>query len=175
VKKLLILAIVAVLVTTGGAFASAQQTTTATITVTSIGEDFATVTENLTVSVPTVFGDYSGTWSTGSLFSIYPSSSFTGDLTIRVYITNAAALEREYEHINMKLEFWDSDNVTADEQGIVQVLTLQNSEVLFTWENGTGNGPYKVVLSGGSFRLFPYKSYSDGSYQPQLWMEIIQR
>ncbi len=174
-KKLLIIAIIAALVTTGGTFAFAQQTSTTTITATSIGEDFATVTENLTVTVPTVFGDYSGTWSTGSLFTVDPSTSFTGDLLIRVYLTNTGALARQYEHINMKLEFWDSDNTTADEQGEVQVLTLQNSEAFFTWENGTGNGPYNVVLNGGSFRLFPYKSLSDSSYQPQLWMEIRQR
>jgi len=75
----------------------------------------------------------------------------------------------------MSLEYWDSANTTADEQGIIQVLNLQNSSVLFTWDYGTGTGPYKVELTGGGYRLHPWKSLTGGSVQPQLWLEITQR
>jgi hypothetical protein len=174
-KKLLVIAIVAVLVVTGGVFASTYTTATATIGVTAIESDFAVATENLTVGAPTVFGNYAGTWSSGTLFSVTPHGSYTGDLIIRVYLVNSGELSRQYEHLNMELQFWDSDNTTADEQGEVQVLTLQNSDVIFSWENGTGNSPYKVELTGGSYRLHPWKSMTGGSVQPQLWLEITQR
>jgi len=174
-KKLLVIAIAAVLVVTGGVFASTYTTATATIGVTAIESDFAVATENLTVGAPTVFGNYAGTWSSGTLFSVTPHGSYTGDLIIRVYLVNSGELSRQYEHLNMELQFWDSDNTTADEQGEVQVLTMQNSDVIFSWENGTGNSPYKVELTGGSYRLHPWKSMTGGSVQPQLWLEITQR
>ena len=175
-KKLLIIAIVAVLAVSGGTFAATYTTATATIGVTAVESDFATVTaENLTALAPTVFGDYTGTWSAGTLFTITPDSSYTGDLVIEAYLVNTGELSRCYEHLNMALEFWDSTDNVSDEQGVTQVLNLQNPEVTFTWANGTGTSPYKVQLLGGGFRLHPWKSMSGGSVQPQLWLEIIQR
>jgi len=175
-KKLLIIALVAILVVTGGTFASTYTTATATIGVTAIQSDFATVTsENLTALAPTVFGDYSGTWSSGTLFTVTPDSNYTGDLVIKAYLVNTGELSRYYEHLNMAIEFWDSANTTVDEQQITQVLNLENSEVLFTWANDTGTSPYKVRLTGGGYRLHPWKSLSGASVQPQLWLEIVQR
>ena len=175
-KKLLIIAIVAVLVVTGGTFASTYTTATATIGVTAIESDFATVTaENLTALAPTVFGDFNGTWSSGTLFTVTPDTNYTGDLVIKAYIVNTGELIRYYEHLNMAIQFTDNASAVADEQGITQVLNLQNSEVLFTWANATGTSPYKVELTGGGYRLHPWKSMSGGSVQPQLWLEIIQR
>jgi len=174
-KKLLIIAIVAVLLVTSGVFAATYTTATATIGVTAIESDFATVTANLTAVAPTVFGDFNGTWSSGHLFTVTPDPSYTGDLIIRAYLVNTGELSRYYEHLNMALQFWSSDNSTADEQGITQVLNLQNSEALFTWANGTGSSPYQVELLGGGYRLHPWKTLTGGSVQPQLWLEIIQR
>jgi hypothetical protein len=175
-KKLIIIAIVVVLAVTGGTFASTYTTATATIGVTAIESDFAAVTaEDLSALAPTVFGDYTGTWSSGTLFTVTPDSSYTGDLVIKAYLVNTGELGRYYEHLNMAIQFWSSDNTTADEQGISQVLTLDNSEALFTWTNGTGTSPYKVELLGGGYRLHPWKSMSGGSVQPQLWLEITQR
>jgi len=176
VKKLLIIALVAVLAVTGGMFAATYTTATSTIGVTVIQSDFATVTaENVTALAPTVFGNYVGTWSSGTLFTVTPDTNYTGDLVIRAYLVNTGALSRYYEHLNMTLQYWSSANTTADEQGISQVLTLDNSEATFTWANGTGTGPYKVQLLGGGYRLHPWKSMSGGSVQPQLWLEITQR
>lgn len=174
-KKLLIIGLVAVLMVTGGVFAATYTTATATIGVTAVESDFAAAAANLTVLAPTVFGKYAGTWPSGTLFTVTPDASYTGDLVIRAYLVNAGALLRYYEHVNMSVEFWDSTNTTADSQGIVQVLNLQNSEVLFEWENDTGTGPYKVELTGGSYRVHPWRSMTGGSVQPQLWLEIKQR
>ena len=175
-KKLLIIAVAVVLAVTGGVFATTYTSATATIGVTAVQSDFAAVTAaNVTALAPTVFGNYAGTWASGTLFTVTPDSSYTGDLVIKAYLVNTGALSRYYEHLNMELRFWSSTNVTADEQGISQVITLDNSEATFTWANGTGTGPYKVQLLGGGYRLHPWKSMSGGSVQPQLWLEITQR
>jgi len=174
-KKLIIIALVAILVVTGATFASTYTTATATIGVTAVESDFATVTANLTAITPTVYGDYTSTWSSGHLFTVVPDPSYTGDLVIRAYLVNTGELSRSYEHLNMALQFLSSDNTTADEQGVTQVLTLDNSEVTFNWANGTGSSPYQVELIGGGYRLHSWKSLSGSSVQPQLWLEIIQR
>ncbi len=173
-KKIIVIALLAALLVTSGVFAYAFTTATATIGVSTPTSDFATVTAG-SVTAPTVFGKFTGTWPTDDLYTITPDASYTGDLVITVYLTNAGELIRYYQHLNMKLEFMDSANATADEQGEVQVINMQNSQVLFTWANGTGTGPYTVKITGGSFRIHPFKSLTGGSYQPQLWAEITQR
>lgn len=175
VKKLLIIALVVVLAVTGGMFAATFTTATATIGVTAIESDFAAVTANVTVLAPTVFGKYTGTWPSGTLFTVTPHAEYTGDLVIRAYLVNTGQLIRYYEHLNMTLQFTDNTSAIADEQGIVQVLNLQNSAVLFTWANATGGSPYQVELTGGGYRLHPWKTLTGGSVQPQLWLEITQR
>ncbi len=174
-KKFFIIAIGVVLAATGGVFASTYTTATATIGVTAVESDFATVTANLTAAAPTVFGNSGGTWSAGTLFTVSPDPNYTGDLVIKAYLVNTGALSRYYEHLNMELQFLDSTNATADEQGISQVITLDNAQATFTWANGTGSAPYRVQLLGGGYRLHPWKSMSGGSVQPQLWLEIVQR
>ncbi len=173
-KKIIVIALLAALLVTSGVFAYAFTTATATIGVSTPTSDFATVTAG-SVTAPTVFGKFTGTWPTDDLYTITPDASYTGDLVITVYLTNAGELIRYYQHLNMKLELVDSLNATADEQGEVQVINMQNSQVLFTWANGTGTGPYTVKITGGSFRIHPFKSLTGGSYQPQLWAEITQR
>lgn len=173
-KRILILSLIALLVVTGGIFAYTFTTATATIGVSAPTSDFAGVTAG-NVTAPTVFGKFTGTWPTSDIYTITPDTNYTGDLVLTVYLVNAGELIRYYQHCNMKLEFLDSANSTSDEQAEAQVLNLQNSQALFTWANGTGTSPYKVRISGGSFRLHPFKTLTGGSYQPQIWCEITQR
>ncbi len=173
-KRMLLVALLVVLVVTGGVFAYTFTTATATIGVTAPTSDFASINAS-SVTAPTVFGKFTGTWPSDTLYTITPESGYTGDLVITVYLTNAGELIRYYQHLNMKLEFQDSTNSTADEQGEAQVLNLQNSQALFTWASGNGTGPYKVAITGGSFRIHPFKSLTGGSYQPQIWAEVTQR
>ncbi len=173
-RKFLIISLIAALVVTGGLFAFTFTTATATIGVVAPTSDFATVTAD-NITAPTVFGKFAGTWPSSTMFTITPDSNYTGDLVIRVYLVNAGQLVRYYQHVNMSLQFTDNTSATADEQGTIQVLNLQNAEVLFTWANGTGTGPFSVDLVGGSYRLHPFKTLTGGSYQPQVWLEITQR
>jgi hypothetical protein len=174
VKKFLIIAIIAVLVVTGGVFAFTFTTATTTIGVNAAESDFAAVTTG-NITAPTVFGNFTGTWPTGTLFNVAPDAAYTGDLVIRVDLVNAGQLIRQYNHMNMSLTLVDNNGAIVDEQGTIQVLNLQNGSVLFTWANGTGTGPYKVMLSGGSYKLHTWKSLTGGSVQPQLFCEVTQR
>lgn len=173
-KRFLLIALVAVLVATGGVFAFTFTTATATIGVSAPTSDFAAITAG-NVTAPTVFGKFTGTWPTGDIYTITPDANYTGDLVVTVFLVNAGELIRYYHHLNMELEFQDSANSTADEQGEAQVLNLQNSQVQFTWAYSPTGSPYSVKLTGGSFRLHPFKTLTGGSYQPQIWAEITQR
>jgi len=176
-KKILVMGLVVALLATGGVFAYTWTTATATIGATSVESDFATITAGANFTAPTVFGKFTGTWPTGTLFTVDPAEGYTGDLVIKVYLVNTGELIRYYHHLNMALNLMDSaaTPVIVDEQGEIQVLNLQNAEVQFYWAHGTGTTPLKVELTGGSFRLHHWKTLAGGSVQPQIWCEVTQR
>ena len=173
-KKILLIAIIALMAIASGTFAYTFTTATASISVNATASDFATVTAG-NVTAPDVFGRFTSIWLPGTLFTVTPDPNYTGDLVVKVFIVNAGALTRYYQHSNMTIQFLDSDNNTADEQGIIQLLNLENAEIEFTWINNTGPPPYKIELTGGSYRLHSWRSMPGGSVQPQIWCEVIQR
>jgi len=177
-KRFLLIALVAVLVATGGLFAYTFTTATATIGVTAIESDFANVSVNTSYIPPTVFGRYTGTWPTGTLFNVAPytgTANYTGDLVVKVYLVNAGQLIRYYHHLNMQFDFQDNAGNTAHVQAENLTLTLQNAEVLFDHQYQEGGGPYRVEVTGGSYRLHPWRTITEGSVQPQLYCEVTQR
>ncbi len=174
-KRILIIALVALLVITGGMFAYTFTTATATIGVGAPASDFANITANSSFTAPTVFGKFTGTWPTGKLFTITPASGYTGDLVVTVYLVNSGELIRQYQHLNMAVTYTDNTGTMADEQSETQVLSLQNAQVLFTWTSGNGTSPFSVDVTGGGYRLHPFKTLTGGSYQPQVWCEVTQR
>ena len=175
-RLILIIALVVLTAVTSSSFAATHTIASTSIGVTALTSDFAAVTaENLTELAPTVFGKHTNTWSSGTLFTVTPDDSYSGDLVVEVYLVNTGELIRYYEHLNMSIQFIDTNSVVADEQGETKVLNLQNSEIIFTWANGTGTSPYRVQLTGGGYRLHPWKSITGGSISPQLWVDIKQR
>jgi len=175
VKKFLLIGLIALLAVTGGMFAYTFTTATATIGVTAPTSDFANITANSSITAPTVFGKFTGTWPTSKLFTVTPDASYTGDLVISVYLVNSGELIRQYHHLNMALRYTDNTGAMADEQSETQVLSLQNAQVLFTWTSGNGTSPFSVDIVGGGFRMHPFKTLTGGSYQPQVWCEVTQR
>ena len=175
VKKILLIALVSLVVVTGGMFAYTFTTATATIGVSAPTSDFANITANTSITAPTVFGKFTGTWPSAPLFTITPDPNYQGDLVITVSLINTGELVRQYHHLNMELQFKDSTGALADEGSRTEVLNLQNAQVLFTWTSGNGTSPYTVDLVGGGYRLHPFKSLTGGSYQPHLWCEVTQR
>lgn len=176
-KKFLIIALVAVMAITGSVFAYTFTTATVTIGVTAIQSDFANVTANLSAwTAPKAFGRYTGDWNPPlTLFEVSPHGEYTGDLVVHVYLANTGDLIQRYHHVNMALEFRDNTDTIMDDQQEIQVLTLSNADVLFEWSSGNGTPPYYVKLTGGGYRLHPWKAGAGGGVQPQVWCEVTQR
>ncbi len=174
-KRILVISVIALLVVTGGMFAYTFTTATATIGVVPQASDFANVTANTTTPPNYVFGSFTGTWPQQTLFTIEPHDEYTGDLVITVSMVNTGELIRQYRHLNMVLQYYDKNGDIAGTQGEIQVLNLQNAEVLFDWQSINGTAPFSVNITGGGFRLHPFRNMTDGSYQPMIWCEVTQR
>lgn len=182
---LLIGALLLALAATGGIFAYTWTTASVTITGATADTEFAAVDANATPPSfgTNVFGKFWGNMpNTGNLFDITPNTNYSGDLLVKVYLTNAASLSKVFQHLNMKLELHDSiaANLNAATTGhTYQLLTLDNGVVTFDLQNGVGAGaPYYVYLAGGSFKSNPRSplDWSAGySVAPALYLEVTQR
>ncbi len=183
-KMVMIAAIMAALTATAGVFAFTW--TTAGVTIGgSADSEYATVAPDGSPPsfATSVFGKYRGDISSGNLFTITPDANYTGDLVVKVYLTNADELTGAYQHLNMKLELWDSAMVpvniyAADTGHTFQMLTLDNGVATFDLEYDAGTSPYEVQLSGGGYVTNP-RSPNDwnAGYEvnPLLYCEVTQR
>ena len=134
-KVFLLAALGLVLVLSSGAFAYTYTTAVGTIgvgdpsadvatsNVSSSQPDWSSITDNL--SENTTCGEV----PTGDLFDITPSPTYSGDVLVDVYLTNAANLTRAYKYLNMKLYLEGSEE--AGETPNYQVLSLQNGRASF--------------------------------------------
>ncbi|GAG88755.1 unnamed protein product, partial [marine sediment metagenome] len=77
----------------------------------------------------------SGSVPTDDLFDITPHTDFSGDLAVRVYLTNTGALAKAYQSLNMNLYLESS--VEAGETPNYRVLTLENGWVTFNLKDFT--------------------------------------
>ena len=172
---------------TGSTFAYAYTTASISLgTIWPVGADFANVTagsefdwwhssDNLTDGL---LGRMSGAMDdTGNtLFTIYPSGNYTGDLEIKVYLANAGHMRKAFKHFNMMLECsaseeYKSDNVTFG------LLTLENAEVLWHLDNPSGTSA-NVTLIGGSWHTIAEHplAWPGGHHQyPMLYCEVQPR
>ncbi len=181
---LMVGALMLALVVSGGVFAYTWTTAGATITATA-DSDYATVEPagSLPSFGTNIFGKYRGTIPSGDLFTITPDGDYTGDLVVKVYLTNADALTSAYQNLNMKLELWDSAatpvNIYASETGhTFQLLSLDNGVATFDLEYNDGTSPYKVKLAAGSYATNPRSpvDWNAGySVSPLLYCEVTQR
>ncbi|MDI6814899.1 MAG: hypothetical protein QMC90_02290, partial [Dehalococcoidales bacterium] len=113
-KLILIGALMGALALTGGMFAYTYTTASATISAVA-KSDFAKVEPYETLEFTTkVFGHYRGNIPSGRLFKITPDADYTGDLSAKVYLTNADELGLAYKHLNMKFELLDANGVTVN-------------------------------------------------------------
>jgi len=143
-KWQLIIGLVLALVISGGLYAFAYTTTTITMDVAVAGEEIATAEEAAEIDQP----DWDpiltppedppllGEVPTGDLFDITPSAEYSGDLAIKVYLTNTGNLVKAYDYLNMKLYLEGS--VEAGETPSYQLLTLQNGEANFIMQDIAG-------------------------------------
>jgi len=113
---------------------------------------------------------------TGDLFDVIPNANYTGDLAVKVYLTNTGALVKAYQYLNMKLYLEGS--VEAGETPNYRLLALDNGEVTFHLENYTPGNTYTLSVTGGSYCLVSTDSsqwQAGWSVEPEFYCQVMQR
>ncbi len=117
----------------------------------------------------------SGSVPIDDLFDITPDANFTGDLAVKVYLTNSGALAKAYQYLNMNLYLEGS--VEAGETPNYQVLTLENGWVTFNLKD-YAPGTYTLSVTGGDYSLVSRDTseWEEGwTVTPELYCHIVQR
>jgi len=110
--------------------------------------------------------DIYGEVPTGNLFDITPDDDYTGDLAVKVYLTNTGALVKAYQYLNMKLYLEGS--VEAGETPDYQLLTLDNGEATFNLKD-YAPGTYTLSVGHGASPAIPGGSYGLVSTDTSQW------
>ncbi len=111
----------------------------------------------------------------GDLFIITPDAQYTGDLLVKVYITNTTNLLKAYQYLNMKL--YVAHSVEAGEIPNYRILSTENGVASFSIIGGSA-ASYTVQLIGGSYGLIsddPDDWGAGWSITPEFYCEVSQR
>ena len=111
----------------------------------------------------------------GDLFIVTPDPNITGDLLVKIYITNTADLLKAYQYLNMKV--YVANSIEAGKTPNYQVLSIENGVVMFNIIGGSATS-YKVQLIGGSYRLIsdnPDEWGAGWTVTPEFYCEVSQR
>ena len=114
----------------------------------------------------------SGDVPTGDLFEIYPHADYTGDLQVRVYLTNTGNLTKAYQFLNMELHLEGSVEAPS-----YRLLTLENGVAIFNLV-GLAGGSYTLSVTGGTYTLTsrePSEWEEGWTVTPELYCEVTQR
>jgi hypothetical protein len=117
----------------------------------------------------------SGSVPTDDLFDITPHTDFSGDLAVRVYLTNTGALAKAYQYLNMDLYLESS--VEAGETPNYRTLTLENGWVTFNLKDFTPGNTYTLSVTG-DYELVSRDTseWEEGwTVTPELYCQIVQR
>jgi len=112
---------------------------------------------------------------TGDLFEITEHADYSGDIVVKVYLSNTGNLTKAYHYLNMKLYLEDS--VEAGETPNYQLLTLENGVAAFSLEDG-GSDNHTLSVIGGGYGLVSNNTseWSEGwTVTPEFYCEVIQR
>jgi hypothetical protein len=111
----------------------------------------------------------------GSIFDITPHQDYTGDLMVKIYLTNTAELLKAYQYLNMKV--YAENSIEATKEPDYQILSIETGVVIFSLEGGMAD-TYTIDITGGSYRLVSgdYEDWSEGwSLTPEFYCEVGQR
>jgi hypothetical protein len=111
----------------------------------------------------------------GDLFDITPCEDYTGDMLVKIYLTNTASLLKAYQYLNMKI--YMADTLEAGETPDYQIISFETGVVLFNIEGGSAES-YTVEITGGSYRLIsddPDAWGAGWSITPEFYCEVTQR
>ena len=112
---------------------------------------------------------------TDDLFVVYPHTDYTGDLAVKVYLTNTDNLTKAYQFLNMELYLEGS--VEAGQTPNYQLLTLENGVAIFKLEDGSSDN-YTLSVTGGDYTLNsrePLEWEEGWTVTPELYCEVTQR
>lgn len=112
---------------------------------------------------------------TGGLFTVTPEATFTGDLTVSLYLLNTDELLKAYRYLNIQTYLVDS--VEAGESPDFRVLSLTNGTATFTIEGGTASS-YDLNVVGGGYAVISdnISGWAPGwSVTPEFYCEVSQR
>ncbi len=111
----------------------------------------------------------------GNLFDITAHPDYTGDLLVKIYLTNTSELIKAYSYLNMEL--YVKKSVEAKKPPVYQVLSLENGVASFNIEGGSAK-KYTVEVWGGAYRLVSSDITEWGAgwnIVPELYCEVTQR
>lgn len=111
----------------------------------------------------------------GDLYQITPQPDYTGDMQVKIYLTNTGALLKAYRYLNMEL--YVKNSLEAQKSPRYRLLSLENGVAVFNIQGGSASS-YTVEVWGGSYRLVSDDSndWTEGwSVTPELYCEVTQR
>lgn len=127
------------------------------------------------VQVSYEFSNIQGEVPVGQLFKINPATDYTGDLLIKLYLTNTNDILKAYKYINMKV--YVANSLEAENTPDYQILSIETGVLTFNIEGGSAEN-YVVEIIGGSYRLMSDKPDEWGmgwTITPEFYCEISQR
>ncbi len=116
-----------------------------------------------------------GNTPTGDLFEVNEHPDYGGDLNVRVYLTNTAALLKAYEYLNMELYLEDSEE--AGQTPNYQLLTPSIGWVSFTLKDPVSDN-HVLSITGGDYGLvsaYTAEWEAGWTITPELYCEVAQR
>jgi hypothetical protein len=119
--------------------------------------------------------ELSGNTPLGDVFEITPHSSYTGNLQVRVYLTNTDALQKAFDYIDIHLYLESSQE--AGETPNYQLMNLQDGVAIFNLV-GISGGSYTLSVTGGTYQLLSREisEWAAGyTVTPELYCEVTQR
>jgi len=119
--------------------------------------------------------ELNGNTPTGDLFEITVNDDYSGNLQVRVYLTNTAALLKAYNYLDLYLYLESSEE--AGETPSYQLLDLENGLATFNLV-GVSGGSYTLSVTGGTYQLFSREvsEWAAGwTVSPELYCEVEQR
>jgi hypothetical protein len=119
--------------------------------------------------------ELSGNTPTGDLYVITAHTNYSGNLQVRVYLTNTDALQKAYDYIDMHLYLDNSQE--AGESPNYQLMNLQDGVATFNMV-GISGGSYTLSITGGTYQLLSRETseWAAGwTVTPEFYCEAMQR
>ncbi len=115
-----------------------------------------------------------GSITAGDIY-YFDSNGYVGDILVTVYVTNPAALSKNYSYLNLVINVRSGgsgawvQSTLADGSSIGTVyLTLQNGFVSFMLN---GNTAYDISIDGGNYYCIDTDA-AGGSLSPSFYLEV---